>query len=275
MDYVFCCAHAFVSADIGPMLKRCECKELWDHLVGCMQHAIGFMLGGVYYGAKATINVWRSDVEVPSEFSLSQIWILGGAFNSGLNTIEAGWQVPHPLLVQRWNMLWKNLLIFMCWLVSWYYPSYFNEVKRSPGPLTLLCSHWIEGFMLSSWLFLNKNAFFHRIETWKRICCRWVRSYMVTTIPGYSHTGRCVFCQLLKKKVSIYFSDLSCVRECKLLKQGDVSAEDQEAGRKLGTRVIVNKVLWAHSVLNHRFSVVHLRSVQVTLQYWTESILQF
>lgn len=47
----------------------------------------------------------------------------------------------------------------------------------------------------------------------------------------------------LKKKVFIYFSDLSCVSSCKLLKQGDVSAEDQEPGRKLGTRVIVNKVL--------------------------------
>lgn len=66
----------------------------------------------------------------------------------------------------------------------------------------------------------------------------------MTTIPGYSHTGRCVFCQLFLKKVSILFiSNLSCVSSCKLLKQGDVSAEDQEAGRKLGTRVIVNKVL--------------------------------
>lgn len=164
MDYVSCCAHAFVSADIAPMQWRCEC-ELWDYLVGCMQHAIGFMLGGVYYGAKATINVWRSDVEMPSEFSLSQIWILGGAFNSGLNTIEAGWQVSHPLLVQRWNMLLKkNFLIFPCWLVSWYYPSHFDEAEWSPGPLIFMCSYWFQEFMLSSWLSWIWMHF-HRLES--------------------------------------------------------------------------------------------------------------
>lgn len=82
-----------------------------------MQHAIGFMLGGMYYGAKATINVWRSDVEVSSEFSLSQIWILGGAFNSGLNTIEAGWQVPRQLLVQSWNVFVEEDFIDISLLV--------------------------------------------------------------------------------------------------------------------------------------------------------------
>lgn len=47
-----------------------------------------------YYGAKATINVWEPKIQQPNEFSLSQIWILGGSFGEDLNSIEAGWQVP-------------------------------------------------------------------------------------------------------------------------------------------------------------------------------------
>jgi hypothetical protein len=58
------------------------------------------MQGDAYNGAQATINVWSPRVDVPSEFSLSQIWILAGAFTSDLNSIEAGWQVSHvfPLI---------------------------------------------------------------------------------------------------------------------------------------------------------------------------------
>lgn len=51
------------------------------------------MEGGKFYGAKATINVWEPKVQSPNEFSLSQLWILGGAFGQDLNSIEAGWQV--------------------------------------------------------------------------------------------------------------------------------------------------------------------------------------
>jgi hypothetical protein len=62
------------------------------------QHAIGYMRGGTFYGAQATLNVWSPSVQVPSEFSLSQIWILAGSFNNDLNSIEAGWQVCHGFL---------------------------------------------------------------------------------------------------------------------------------------------------------------------------------
>ena len=57
---------------------------------------------GEYYGAKATMNVWEPQIQQPNEFSLSQIWILGGSFASDLNSIEAGWQVlfcPNTLLL--------------------------------------------------------------------------------------------------------------------------------------------------------------------------------
>ncbi|RRT81499.1 hypothetical protein B296_00007783 [Ensete ventricosum] len=57
------------------------------------QHAIGYVEGDTYYGAKATINVWEPKIQQANEFSLSQLWILGGSFGEDLNSIEAGWQV--------------------------------------------------------------------------------------------------------------------------------------------------------------------------------------
>ncbi|EPS73115.1 hypothetical protein M569_01641, partial [Genlisea aurea] len=60
------------------------------------QHAIAYVEGDKYYGAKATINVWDPSIQQPNEFSLSQIWILGGSFGEDLNSIEAGWQVVSP-----------------------------------------------------------------------------------------------------------------------------------------------------------------------------------
>jgi hypothetical protein len=59
-----------------------------------MQHAVGYVAGEEYYGARASINVWAPTVSTATEFSLSQIWVIGGSFGNDLNTIEAGWQVP-------------------------------------------------------------------------------------------------------------------------------------------------------------------------------------
>jgi hypothetical protein len=58
-----------------------------------MQHAVGYVAGDEYYGARASINVWAPTVSTATEFSLSQIWVIGGSFGNDLNTIEAGWQV--------------------------------------------------------------------------------------------------------------------------------------------------------------------------------------
>ncbi|KAG2409360.1 uncharacterized protein HKW66_Vig0000250 [Vigna angularis] len=60
------------------------------------EHAIGYVTGDTYYGAKASINVWAPVVENPSEFSLSQMWVISGSFGDDLNTIEAGWQACQP-----------------------------------------------------------------------------------------------------------------------------------------------------------------------------------
>jgi len=62
-----------------------------------VQHAVGYVAGDEYYGAKASINVWAPKVSTASEFSLSQIWVIAGSFGNDLNTIEAGWQVSPQL----------------------------------------------------------------------------------------------------------------------------------------------------------------------------------
>jgi len=61
-------------------------------MVHTAQHAIGYVTGDKYYGAKAIINVWSPNVKNPFEFSLSQMWVISGSFGDNLNTIEAGWQ---------------------------------------------------------------------------------------------------------------------------------------------------------------------------------------
>ncbi|XP_066364248.1 protein neprosin-like [Miscanthus floridulus] len=64
---------------------------------GGHEHAVGYVTGGHFYGAKASLNVWPAQVASPAEFSLSQIWVISGAFGNDLNTIEAGWQVSPQL----------------------------------------------------------------------------------------------------------------------------------------------------------------------------------
>ncbi|XP_042422651.1 uncharacterized protein LOC122010249 isoform X1 [Zingiber officinale] len=61
------------------------------------EHAVGYAMGDQYYGAKASLSVWEPRVTIGSEFSLSQIWVISGAFGDDLNTIEAGWQVSPQL----------------------------------------------------------------------------------------------------------------------------------------------------------------------------------
>ncbi|KAF4369850.1 hypothetical protein G4B88_026900 [Cannabis sativa] len=56
------------------------------------EHAVVFVNGEQYYGAKANLNVWAPRVTDQYEFSLSQLWVISGSFGNDLNTIEAGWQ---------------------------------------------------------------------------------------------------------------------------------------------------------------------------------------
>ena len=70
-----------------------------------LQHAVGYVSGDQYYGAKASINVWAPKVVNQYEFSLSQMWVNSGSFGDDLNTIEAGWQVPQKSCLTYFSVL--------------------------------------------------------------------------------------------------------------------------------------------------------------------------
>ncbi|KAK7350634.1 hypothetical protein VNO77_09469 [Canavalia gladiata] len=93
------------------------------------EHAVVFVNGDQYYGAKASINVWAPRVTDQYEFSLSQIWVIAGSFGHDLNTIEAGWQVSPELYGD------SNPRFFTYWTTDAYHTT---------GCYNLLCSGFIQ-----------------------------------------------------------------------------------------------------------------------------------
>ncbi|KAL1172417.1 hypothetical protein V6Z11_A05G346900 [Gossypium hirsutum] len=93
------------------------------------EHAVGYVSGGEYYGAKGSINVWAPQVSNPYEFSLSQLWVISGSFAHDLNTIEAGWQVSPELYGDN-------------------YPRFFtywtNDAYEATGCYNLMCSGFVQ-----------------------------------------------------------------------------------------------------------------------------------
>ncbi|RHN63486.1 putative neprosin [Medicago truncatula] len=93
------------------------------------EHAVVFVNGEQYYGAKASINVWTPRVTDQYEFSLSQIWVIAGSFGNDLNTLEAGWQVSPELYGDN-------------------YPRFFTywttDAYQATGCYNLLCSGFIQ-----------------------------------------------------------------------------------------------------------------------------------
>ncbi|VYS67309.1 unnamed protein product [Arabidopsis thaliana] len=59
------------------------------------KYAIAYMINRTnVYGTRATFNVWTPKVESAYDFSLAQIWLASGSYETAdLNTVEAGWQV--------------------------------------------------------------------------------------------------------------------------------------------------------------------------------------
>ncbi|XP_021889046.1 uncharacterized protein LOC110808029 [Carica papaya] len=96
---------------------------------GGHEHAVVFVNGGQYYGAKASLNVWTPRVTNQYEFSLSQLWIISGSFGHDLNTIEAGWQVSPELYGDD-------------------YPRFFTywttDAYQATGCYNLLCSGFVQ-----------------------------------------------------------------------------------------------------------------------------------
>ncbi|KAK4264363.1 hypothetical protein QN277_025554 [Acacia crassicarpa] len=93
------------------------------------EHAVVFVNGDQYYGAKASINVWAPQVQNQDEFSLSQIWVIAGSFGNDLNTIEAGWQVSPRLYGDN------NPRFFTYWTTDAY---------QVTGCYNLLCSGFVQ-----------------------------------------------------------------------------------------------------------------------------------
>ncbi|XP_028769397.1 uncharacterized protein LOC114726849 [Neltuma alba] len=93
------------------------------------EHAVGYVSGDEYYGAKASINVWAPSVANQYEFSLSQIWVISGSFGDDLNPIEAGWQVSPELYGDN-------------------YPRFFtywtSDAYQATGCYNLLCSGFVQ-----------------------------------------------------------------------------------------------------------------------------------
>ncbi|KAL7204610.1 hypothetical protein ACSBR2_017648 [Camellia fascicularis] len=93
------------------------------------QHAIAYVQGDMYYGTKATMNVWEPIVQQSNEFSLSQLWIMAGSYPSDLNTVEAGWQV-YPYLYGD-----GNPRLFTYWT---------SDAYQTTGCYNLLCSGFVQ-----------------------------------------------------------------------------------------------------------------------------------
>ncbi|CAH2053810.1 unnamed protein product, partial [Thlaspi arvense] len=104
------------------------------------QHAIAYVEGDKYYGAKATLNVWEPKIQHTNEFSLSQIWLLGGSFGQDLNSIEAGWQVSPDLYGDN------NTRLFTYWT---------SDAYQATGCYNLLCSGYWPSFLFS---YLTESA---------------------------------------------------------------------------------------------------------------------
>ncbi|GAB2223721.1 hypothetical protein Droror1_Dr00004461 [Drosera rotundifolia] len=100
-----------------------------DSTGGGHEHAVVFVNGDQYYGAKASINVWTPTVTDEYEFSLSQIWLISGSFGNDLNTIEAGWQVSPALYGD------DKPRFFTYWTTDAY---------QATGCYNLLCSGFIQ-----------------------------------------------------------------------------------------------------------------------------------
>ncbi|XP_010449271.1 PREDICTED: uncharacterized protein LOC104731544 [Camelina sativa] len=108
--------------------------RLYDHPTAIKddnvhEYAITYVNNDAFRGAKAQINVWKPYIESVGEVSISQIWVLGGKFGPGLNTLEVGSHV-YPVLYGD-----ANPRIFIYWT---------NDGYQEKGCYNLLCSGFVQ-----------------------------------------------------------------------------------------------------------------------------------
>jgi hypothetical protein len=97
------------------------------------QYAYASQSGLANVGAHVFINVWSPSVQVSSEFSLSQLWIDGGA-GSGTQTVEAGAQV----FSQMYGNSSPHLFIYST------SDNYANDTGKATGCYNLTCGRFIQ-----------------------------------------------------------------------------------------------------------------------------------
>ncbi|KAL8140817.1 hypothetical protein V2J09_006838 [Rumex salicifolius] len=130
------------------------------------EHAVGFINGNQFYGAKASVNVWSPGVTDSYEFSLSQIWVISGSFGNDLNTIEAGWQASISYIIiytsfilnkvspalfgdnyPRFFTYWTVSLCSSSFLLLIFIATFFflhTDAYQTTGCYNLLCSGFVQ-----------------------------------------------------------------------------------------------------------------------------------
>ncbi|XP_019101183.1 PREDICTED: uncharacterized protein LOC104784910 isoform X2 [Camelina sativa] len=61
------------------------------------EHACVYVDYGEFHGSKSRISIWKPNVPNTRELSLAQTWVVNGDWDTGLNTLESGWQILHAL----------------------------------------------------------------------------------------------------------------------------------------------------------------------------------
>ncbi|XP_056863322.1 uncharacterized protein LOC108832323 isoform X1 [Raphanus sativus] len=123
------------------------------------EYAITYVNGGLFGGAKAQINVWKPRVQEVGESSFSEIWIVGGKFDAGLNSIQAGSHV-HPGLYGD-----DNPRFFIYWT---------RDNYQNTGCYNLRCPGFVQinkrltpGYLLTPISTYNGPQYKFTIKIWK------------------------------------------------------------------------------------------------------------
>ncbi|XP_050281542.1 uncharacterized protein LOC126722433 [Quercus robur] len=128
------------------------------------EHAILSENGVKFYGLTADMNLWNPYVQEANEFSLSQFWLLNGAYETDLDTIEAGATVNERLYGD------KNTRLFLYWT---------DDAYQSTGCYNLLCPGFVQvdkqiamGAIVTPYSKYNGNQYALKFYVWKKVAAK-------------------------------------------------------------------------------------------------------
>ncbi|CAG7873920.1 unnamed protein product [Brassica rapa] len=93
------------------------------------EHTCVYVDYGQFHGSKSRISIWKPNVLRTREFSLAQTWVVNGDWDTGLNTLESGWQILHALYGD------KNPRLFAYWT---------GDTYRETGCYNLDCPGFVQ-----------------------------------------------------------------------------------------------------------------------------------